>query len=118
MACYFAFGNKPSLLKEVVDVAIAGDDEPAHDSAAPDRGEPVYRRDAPDNGISWVVGVHQHQPMVASPRRQYAGQRGDRRPIRPVQPRSNRLPAQHCDLVSQYQQLLVLAASLRASRTS
>ncbi|GAA0916592.1 TetR/AcrR family transcriptional regulator [Virgisporangium aurantiacum] len=25
---YFAFGNKPSLLKEVVDVAIAGDDEP------------------------------------------------------------------------------------------
>jgi AcrR family transcriptional regulator len=25
---YFAFGNKPSLLKEVVDVTIAGDDEP------------------------------------------------------------------------------------------
>ncbi|WP_433320222.1 TetR/AcrR family transcriptional regulator [Micromonospora sp. CA-269861] len=25
---YFAFGNKPSLLKELVDVTIAGDDEP------------------------------------------------------------------------------------------
>lgn len=25
---YFAFGNKPSLLKEVVDVTVAGDDEP------------------------------------------------------------------------------------------
>jgi AcrR family transcriptional regulator len=25
---YFGFGNKPSLLKEVVDVTIAGDDEP------------------------------------------------------------------------------------------
>jgi AcrR family transcriptional regulator len=25
---YFAFGNKPSLLKELIDVTIAGDDEP------------------------------------------------------------------------------------------
>src|SRR5215467_9175446 len=25
---YFVFGNKPSLLKELVDVTIAGDDEP------------------------------------------------------------------------------------------
>jgi AcrR family transcriptional regulator len=25
---YFAFGNKPSLLKELVDITIAGDDEP------------------------------------------------------------------------------------------
>jgi AcrR family transcriptional regulator len=25
---YFAFGNKPSLLKELVDVTVAGDDEP------------------------------------------------------------------------------------------
>jgi AcrR family transcriptional regulator len=25
---YFAFGNKPSLLKELVDVTIAGDDQP------------------------------------------------------------------------------------------
>ena len=31
---YFAFGNKPSLLKELVDVTIAGDDEPIPYDAA------------------------------------------------------------------------------------
>jgi AcrR family transcriptional regulator len=32
---YFAFGNKPSLLKELVDVTIAGDDEPVATMSRP-----------------------------------------------------------------------------------
>jgi AcrR family transcriptional regulator len=51
---YFAFGNKPSLLKELVDVTIAGDDEPVPtlqrawflDAAAAGTAEAQLRQDS------------------------------------------------------------------------
>src|SRR5690242_3466184 len=45
---YFVFGNKPSLLKELVDVTIAGDDEPVPTMQRPWFTDALAARTAPE----------------------------------------------------------------------
>ena len=49
-----------------------------------------------------------YQPVQPQPRGQQANQRGDHRPVRPIEARFRVASAQHGDLVAQHQQLDVL----------
>ncbi|MET7520228.1 TetR/AcrR family transcriptional regulator [Streptomyces sp. NPDC005480] len=63
---YFVFRNKPSLLKELVDVAIAGDDEPVPTMDRPWFAEVTTAPDAEAALVALVAGTRRTLERVAA----------------------------------------------------